>query len=106
MLINNLGMIFWDTQVALQWLILENIWGANISPGRTTRGKFNHIIGKIQNRLSGCKHRCLSLAGRLTLCKPVLISIPNYHMQYAKLPKTLCDEMEKIQRCLLWGGND
>jgi hypothetical protein len=80
--------------------------GANISPGRTTRGKFNHIIGKMQNRLSGWKHQCLSLAGRLTLTKSVLSSIPYYHMQYAKLPKTLCDEMEKIQRGFLWGGTE
>jgi hypothetical protein len=27
-------------------------------------------------------------------------------MQYAKIPKTLCDEMEKIQRGFLWGDTD
>ncbi|GAU35182.1 hypothetical protein TSUD_319920 [Trifolium subterraneum] len=43
--------------------------GANIAPGRTTRGKFQHIIGKMQDKLSGWKHQCLSLAGRLTLTK-------------------------------------
>jgi len=80
--------------------------GANIDPGRTTRGKFNHIIEKIQSRLSGWKHQCLSLAGRLTLSKSVLSSIPYYHMQYAKLPKTLCDEIEKIQRGFLWGDTN
>jgi hypothetical protein len=80
--------------------------GANIAAGRTTRGKFNHIIEKIQNRLSGWKHQCLSLAGRLTLSNSVLSSIPYYHMQYAKLPKTLCNEMEKIQRGFLWGDTD
>ncbi|WJX23885.1 hypothetical protein P8452_13067 [Trifolium repens] len=80
--------------------------GASIAPGRTTRGKFNHIIGKIQNRLSGWKQHCLSFAGRLTLSKSVLSSIPYYHMQYAKLPKTLCDELEKIQRGFLWGDTD
>ena len=50
--------------------------GANIDPGKTTRGKLNHIIEKIQSRLSGWKHQCLSLAGRLTLSKSVLSSIP------------------------------
>jgi hypothetical protein len=80
--------------------------GANIAPGRTTRGKFQHIISKMQNRLSGWKHQCLSFAGRLTLTKSVLSSIPYYHMQYAKIPKTLCDEMEKIQRGFLWGDTD
>ncbi|GAU36899.1 hypothetical protein TSUD_220680 [Trifolium subterraneum] len=80
--------------------------GANIAPGRATRGKFSHIIGKIQNCLSGWKHQCLSLTGRLTLCKSVINSIPYFHMQYAKIPKTLCDEMEKIQRGFLWGDTD
>ncbi|MCI13457.1 RNA-directed DNA polymerase (Reverse transcriptase) [Trifolium medium] len=69
--------------------------GANIAPERTTRGKFQHIIGKMQDKLSGWKHQCLSLAGRLTLTKSVLSSIPYYHMQYAKIPKNLCDEMGK-----------
>ncbi|CAJ2657953.1 unnamed protein product [Trifolium pratense] len=80
--------------------------GANIAPSRSTRGKFQHIIGKIQNRLSGWKQQCLSFAGRLTLSKSVLSSIPYYHMQYAKLPKTLCDDMEKIQRGFLWGDKE
>ncbi|CAJ2634326.1 unnamed protein product [Trifolium pratense] len=79
---------------------------ANIAPGRTTRGKFEHIISKMQNRLSGWKHQCLSFAGRLTLTKSVLSSIPYYHMQYAKILKTLCDEMEKIQRGFLWGDTE
>ncbi|CAJ2662667.1 unnamed protein product [Trifolium pratense] len=60
----------------------------------------------MQNRLSGWKHQCLSFAGRLTLTKSVLSSIPYYHMRYAKIPKTLCDEMEKIQRGFLWGDTE
>jgi hypothetical protein len=80
--------------------------GVNFSPGRTTGGKFNNIIEKIQNRLSGWKQKCLSFAGRLTLSKSVLSYIPYYHMQYAKLPKIICNEMEKIQRSFLWGDTD
>jgi len=56
--------------------------------------------------LNGWKHQCLSFAGRLTLTKFVLSSIPYYHMQYAKIPKTLCDEIEKIQRGFLWRDRD
>jgi hypothetical protein len=29
-----------------------------------------------------------------------------YHMQYTKLPKSLCDEIEKIQRSFLWWDTD
>jgi len=80
--------------------------GANISPGRATRGKFHNVIDKIQNKLSGWKQQCLSFAVRLTLSKSVLSFIPYYHMQYAKLPKILCNEMKKIQRSVLWGDTD
>jgi hypothetical protein len=80
--------------------------GANLANGRSTRGHFKHIVHKIQNKLSGWKQQCLSLAGRITLSKSVISSIPYYHMQYAKIPKTICDEIEKIQRGFLWGNTD
>jgi hypothetical protein len=75
--------------------------GANLTTGRSTRGHFKHIVQKIQNKLSRWKQQCLSLAGRITLSKSVISSIPYYHMQYAKLPKTICDEIEKIQHGFL-----
>lgn len=77
--------------------------GANISSRRANRGHFNHIIQKIQTRLSGWKQQCLSLADRVTLSKFVLSSIPYYHMQYAKIPKSIYNEIEKIQRGFIWG---
>jgi len=30
--------------------------GANLATGRSSRGHFNHIVNKIQSKLSGCKH--------------------------------------------------
>ncbi|GAU42748.1 hypothetical protein TSUD_77850 [Trifolium subterraneum] len=79
--------------------------GANITHGRATRGKFKNIIDKIQNRLSGWKQQCLSFAGRLTLSKSVLSSIPYYHMQYAKLPKRLCI-WDQFQQNIVWQVGD
>jgi hypothetical protein len=80
--------------------------GANLDPGRSLRGKFNHIVNKIQRKLNGWKQQCLSLAGRITLAKSVISTIPYYHMQYAKIPKTICDEIDKIQRGFIWGDSD
>jgi len=42
----------------------------------------------------------------IALCNSVLSSIPYYHMQYAKHPRTLCVEMEKIQRGFIWGDTE
>jgi len=85
---------------------LGKYMGANISSGRANRGHFNHTIQKVQNRFSGWKQQCLSLAGRVTLSKSVFGSIPYYHMQYAKIPKFICDEIEKIQRGFVWGDTE
>lgn len=75
--------------------------GANIVQGRTTQGQFQHIIDKVQQRLSGWKQQCLSLAGRITLTQSVLSSIPYFHMQYTKLPSAVCHHLEQLQRGFL-----
>lgn len=64
--------------------------GANLVTGRSTKGHFRHIADKIQNKLTGWKQQCLSLAERITISKSVISSIPYYPMQYAKIPKTIC----------------
>lgn len=51
---------------------------------------FHHILMKIQNKLSSWKIRQLSFAGRLTLTKFVLESLPAYTMHSMMLPRDLC----------------
>jgi len=38
-----------------------------------------------------------SMVEIITLSKSVIIYVSYYHMQYAEIPKTICDETEKIQ---------
>jgi len=80
--------------------------GANLSPRKSLRGKFNHIVSKIQSKVNGRKKQCLSLAGRITLAKSVISTIPYYHMQYAKIPKTICDKFDKIQWVFVWADSE
>ena len=105
MSINNSRRTFYSIQVINISIIWAGIWGLT-SVQVEPLGESHNVIDKIQNRLSGWKQQCLSFAGRLTLSKSILSSIPYYHMQYAKLPKILCNEMEKIQRSFLWGDTD
>ncbi|KAF7842178.1 ribonuclease H [Senna tora] len=79
--------------------------GADITQGRQTKSKFKHIIEKIQNRLSGWKASCLSLAGRATLVQSVLSTIPLYHMQHSMLPKGTINQIETLERDFLWGSS-
>lgn len=45
------------------------------------------------------------MAGRLTLVKSVLLSIPNYFMATAKVPTTVCNEIERLAWMFLCGSD-
>lgn len=64
---------------------------------------WNPILVKIQNKLSSWKARLLSRAGRLTLIKSVLNSLPVYFMSLSKIPKLIALKIVKLQRRFLWG---
>lgn len=73
---------------------------------RVTRDTFSHLCEKIDCRLAGWKTRYLSLAGRVTLAKSTLSTIACYSMQTAKIPRTVCDDIDKRTRRFLWGGTE
>lgn len=43
------------------------------------------------------------MAGRVTLCKVVLSTLPIYTMHSTSLPKTIYNEIEKICKKFIWG---
>lgn len=45
------------------------------------------------------------MAGRVTLIKSVTSLIPIYAMLTVKLPGTICDQLDKLNRKFLWGYN-
>lgn len=71
--------------------------GVPILHKKVNRRSFNFVIDKVDQRLSNWKAKTLSLAGRLTLCKPVIQALPAYVMQGAWLPRSVCDVIDK--RC-------
>ncbi|XP_028099608.1 uncharacterized protein LOC114299137 [Camellia sinensis] len=64
------------------------------------------VVDKVKLRLAGWKRKLLSFAGRLTLVKAVLSSIPVYYLSLFKLPEGIAKELDKIQASFLWGGPD
>lgn len=60
------------------------------------------LVYRIKKRLNGWKARCLSKGGRLTLIKASLACIPIHYLSLLVLPKSVCSELEKIQRDFLW----
>ncbi|KAF7839228.1 ribonuclease H [Senna tora] len=79
--------------------------GVEIIHGRKTKCKFSHIMDKVQNRLAGWKANCLSMAERATLIQSVCSSMPLYHMQHNMLPKSVINQVEKLERAFLWGSS-
>lgn len=71
-----------------------------------TREKFQYICERIDRKLMGWKTKYLSLAGRITLAKSTLTTMENYPMQATKLPRTICDEVDKKVRKFIWSGSD
>lgn len=64
------------------------------------------IIRKFQSKLSNWKSKTLSFGGRLTLIKSVLGNLPTYFMSLFKAPSGVLEELEKIRRRFLWGGQE
>lgn len=76
--------------------------GAN--PSR--RETWKPVVDNFKNKLTGWKMRLLSLAGRVTLIKFVLSSLPVYYMSLFRLPRSVAKELDKIQVAFLWGDSD
>ena len=62
------------------------------------------VVEKIKNHLASWKTKIVSRAGRLTLIKSVLNSLPVYYVSMFKMPKIIAQKLVNIQRRFLWGG--
>ncbi|KAJ0558706.1 putative RNA-directed DNA polymerase [Helianthus annuus] len=63
------------------------------------------IIEIFSKKLSAWKARHLSFAGRLTLAKFVLGSVPSYFFSLFKGPKAVLKTLEGIRRAFIWGNH-
>lgn len=75
--------------------------GANTGRKQT----WQPVVDRYKKKLSGWKRRLLSYAGRVTLIKAVLSSLPIYYMSLFKIPECVVKELDRIQARFLWGGD-
>ncbi|XP_050238477.2 uncharacterized protein LOC126687968 [Mercurialis annua] len=80
--------------------------GVPLLHSRVTKETYAFIVNKIKHKLSGWNSSLLSLAGRLSLAKSVLMSIPGYAMQTTSLPNGLCDQIDRLVRNFVWGNHN
>ncbi|CAA7032614.1 unnamed protein product [Microthlaspi erraticum] len=79
--------------------------GLPVLQKRINKDTFGDILEKVSSRLAGWKRRCLSFAGRLTLTKGVLSTIPIHTMSIISLPKSIIGKLDKVSRSFLWGSS-
>ncbi|XP_058784657.1 uncharacterized protein LOC131659487 [Vicia villosa] len=80
-----------------------NYLGVPSMIGRSRKSALNFIKDKIWRKINSWSSRSLSQAGRETMIKSVLQSIPSYIMSLFLLPSSLTDEIEKMINRFLWG---
>ncbi|GMJ00023.1 hypothetical protein HRI_003671500 [Hibiscus trionum] len=80
--------------------------GVPLIHGRVTKATYRYVIQKVADRLAGWKVSLLSFAGCIVLAKSVLSSIPMYVMQSIRLPRYVCDEIERLIRNFIWGHSN
>ena len=64
---------------------------------------FAEIKEKVSKKLAGWKGKLLSMGGKEVLIKAVAQAISIYTMTCFQLPKTLCEDLEKLMRSFWWG---
>lgn len=79
--------------------------GFPLFSGRVKKGDFGFIMDKINGRLASWKGKLFNRAGRITLAKSVISSMPIYTMQNNWLHEGVCDKLNATVRNFIWGGN-
>jgi len=71
---------------------------------RINKDTFGEVLEKVASRLAGWKKQTLSLAGRVTLTKSVLSSIPVHTMSTISMPVGILEKLDSLARSFVWGS--
>lgn len=65
----------------------------------------SRLLHRVKAHLDGCKSRCLSRAGCLTLSKSVLNGMTIFHMQIQRLPTWAHKVLDNcVRQCVCWSS--
>ncbi|CAL8078089.1 unnamed protein product [Prunus armeniaca] len=80
--------------------------GMPLLHSRVTKVTYSSLVDKVHARLASWKSNILFYAGRATLFQAVTLAIPVYAMQTSKLPRSICEDLDKVNRNFFWGGSE
>lgn len=73
--------------------------------GKSKKLVFNYLKDKIWSKIKGWNTKLLSRAGKAVLLHNVAQTIPAYTMSCFMIPKSLCQEIEKMMNSFWWSSN-
>lgn len=76
--------------------------GYSIYTNKLERNDLQFLLENFKRRLAGWKANFLSTAGRATLIRSTLNSLPNHVVQLMKVPDHIIDQMERCERNFYW----
>ncbi|KAM0033324.1 putative RNA-directed DNA polymerase [Helianthus debilis subsp. tardiflorus] len=79
--------------------------GIKVGANMNRVANWDPVVDIFRRRLSKWKAATLSIAGRVTLIKSVLDSLPTYYFSLFKAPVSVIDKLEGLMRRFLWGGS-
>ena len=74
--------------------------------GRSKKGGFSYIKGRLLGKLQSWKKTSLSQAGREVLIKAMAQAIPTYPMNLFKFPSSFCSDLEAMISSFWWGQKE
>ena len=80
--------------------------GTPIFTSRRTTSSYQYLVDKIRVKIEGWQAKYLSMAGRTTLIKSVVSTIPIYAMQTTLIPQKISHQLDKMSCNFLWGDTD
>ena len=83
---------------------LDKYLGMPLLQKRINKDTFVEVLERVVSWLAGWKGRTLSLAGRITLTKSVLSSIPVHSICAIILLSSTLESLDKVSRAFIWGS--
>ena len=76
--------------------------GTPIFTSRHSTSSYQYLVDKIRMKIEGLQTKYLSMAGRATLIKSVVSTIPIYAMQTTLLPQKISHQLDKMNCRFPW----
>ena len=73
--------------------------------GRSKQSVFNFLKDRVWKRIQGWSNKLLSRAGKAILIKNVAQALPSYCMSCFLIPKSICEEIQRMLNGYWWSSN-